>query len=36
MQSRHSDLKRKVVLFALMVLVVALVASTAFASSALH
>jgi len=35
MQSRHSDFKRKMVLFALMVLVVALVASTAFAHTGL-
>ncbi len=34
-QSRHSDFKRKMVLFALMVLVVALVASTAFAHTGL-
>ena len=35
MQSRHSDFKRQMVLFALMVLVVALVASTAFAHTGL-
>lgn len=35
MQSRHSDFKRKMVLFALMVLVIALVASTAFAHTGL-
>ncbi|MDG1697045.1 MAG: copper resistance protein CopC [Ilumatobacter sp.] len=35
MNTRHSDLKRKMVLFALMVLVVALVASTAFAHTGL-
>ena len=31
MESQHSDMKRRLVLFALMVLVVALVAGTAFA-----
>jgi hypothetical protein len=31
MESRHSDMKRRMVMFGLMVLIVALVAGTAFA-----
>lgn len=31
MQSQHSDMKRRLVLFGLMVLIVAMVAGTAFA-----